>query len=46
MILYELGAISELPQNIDPWLFTHVVYAFAKIVTGPSLSKFEWNDEV
>ncbi|KAK7112091.1 chitinase-3-like protein 1 [Littorina saxatilis] len=32
------------PDNIDPSLCTHVIYAFAKIA-GNHLAAFEWNDD-
>jgi chitinase len=32
------------PENIDPFLCTHIIYAFAKITNG-QLAPFEWNDE-
>ncbi|CAH1794863.1 unnamed protein product, partial [Owenia fusiformis] len=32
------------PENIDPQLCTHIIYAFAKIENG-QLAPFEWNDE-
>jgi chitinase len=31
------------PEQIDPFLCTHVIYSFAK-VTGNSLAPYEWND--
>ena len=33
-----------LPENVDPSLCTHVIYAFAKL-NGNKLAAFEWNDE-
>jgi len=32
------------PEQLDPWLCTHVVYAFATM-TGNRLKAYEWNDE-
>merc|ERR1712038_494065 len=32
------------PENVDPFLCTHIVYAFATM-TGNRLKPFEWNDE-
>ncbi|XP_050394209.1 chitotriosidase-1 [Patella vulgata] len=32
------------PNNIDPSLCSHIIYAFAKLV-GNNLKAFEWNDE-
>jgi chitinase len=32
------------PENIDPNLCTHIIYAFAKIVED-RLEPYEWNDE-
>ena len=34
-----------LPENIDPTLCTHIIYAFAKINDAMQLASFEWNDE-
>ncbi|XP_071953623.1 probable chitinase 10 isoform X2 [Antedon mediterranea] len=34
-----------VPEDIDPYLCTHIVYAFAKIGSGNSLQAYEWNDE-
>nr|BAV14641.1 chitinase [Todarodes pacificus] len=33
-----------LPESIDPFLCTHICYAFAKL-NGNHLTAFEWNDE-
>jgi chitinase len=33
-----------LPESIDPYLCTHLIYAFAK-VEGDTISPYEWNDE-
>jgi len=35
-----------MPKDIDPFLCTHVVYAFAKINRQHKLAMFEWNDDV
>ena len=42
---YRPGLGKFLPENIDPQLCTHLVYAFAKIDGSNKLAKFEWNDE-
>ena len=34
-----------LPENINPHLCTHIIYAFAKINDKSELEAFEWNDE-
>lgn len=33
------------PQNIDPTLCTHIIYAYAKIDAYSELVANEWNDE-
>ena len=33
-----------LPTNIDPFLCTHVVFAFAKLDHKGNLAPYEWND--
>ena len=34
------------PDNIDPHLCTHLIYAFAVINPANELDTYEWNDEV
>ncbi|XP_070286407.1 chitotriosidase-1 [Myotis yumanensis] len=41
---YRQGAARFLPQDVDPDLCTHLVYAFAGM-KGHQLSPVEWNDE-
>lgn len=34
------------PENIDPFLCTHLIYAFAALnTTTYKIRAFEWNDE-
>nr|BAV14502.1 chitinase [Lymnaea stagnalis] len=33
-----------MPENIDPFLCTHIIYSFAKLANN-QLAAFEWNDE-
>ena len=33
-----------LPTNIDPFLCTHIVFAFAKLDHNGHLAPYEWND--
>merc|ERR1711962_333640 len=33
------------PENIDPHLCTHIIYAFAKLDRNHELSMYEWNDD-
>ena len=33
------------PENVDPTLCTHVIFAFAKINANSVLETYEWNDE-
>ena len=41
---YRPGQGKYTPDNIDPFLCTHIIYAFAKISNG-QLAAYEWNDE-
>ena len=41
---YRVPAAKFLSKNIDPWLCTHIVYAFAKISNG-EVKEFESNDD-
>lgn len=36
---------SYFPEDIDPHLCTHIIFAFAKINDHSELEAFEWNDE-
>ncbi|XP_030077380.1 chitotriosidase-1 [Microcaecilia unicolor] len=41
---YRQGAGRFLPENIDPSLCTHLIYAFANM-NNNQITTFEWNDE-
>ncbi|CAM4732208.1 hypothetical protein PO909_020493 [Leuciscus waleckii] len=43
---YRPGNGKFLPDNIDPFLCTHVVYALASISNRNEITTVEWNDEV
>ncbi len=34
-----------MPQNVDPFLCTHLIYAFSIINNKNELVTYEWNDE-
>ena len=42
---YRRGDGKFAVANIDPFLCTHIVYAFAKIDDHNRIEKYEWNDE-
>ena len=42
---YRPGVGRFVPQNIDPFLCTHIIYAFAKLDETGVLQAFEWNDQ-
>ncbi|MBN3303339.1 CHIA chitinase, partial [Amia calva] len=42
---YRPGAAKFMPNNVDPHLCTHLVYAFASINSNNELVTYEWNDE-
>ncbi|XP_038138573.1 acidic mammalian chitinase-like [Cyprinodon tularosa] len=43
---YRVGVGKYTPENIDPNLCTHLIYAFSVINPSNELSTFEWNDDV
>ncbi|KAK3739100.1 hypothetical protein QZH41_018244 [Actinostola sp. cb2023] len=42
---YRPGDGKFLPEDIDPFLCTHLVYSFSKIDPSNKLAMFEWNDD-
>ena len=42
---YREGVGSFLPDAIQPFLCTHIIYSFANISSDNMLSTWEWNDE-
>ncbi len=42
---YRISPARFYPENINPHLCTHVIFAFAKINKDSELEAFEWNDE-
>lgn len=42
---YRIRQAKFLPENIDPYLCTHLVYAFSKINDKNEMTTFEWNDD-
>ncbi len=42
---YRPGTGKYMPSNVDPFLCTHVFYAFAMINHANELITYEWNDE-
>uniref|UniRef100_A0A3Q3A9Q9 Acidic mammalian chitinase n=1 Tax=Kryptolebias marmoratus TaxID=37003 RepID=A0A3Q3A9Q9_KRYMA len=43
---YRPGVGKYVPENVDPNLCTHLIYAFSIISSSNELMTFEWNDEV
>lgn len=41
---YRPDPFKFLPEDIDPFLCTHVIYSFGKVV-GNTIGFNEWNDE-
>ena len=41
---YRPGLGKYVPDNIDPYLCTIIIYAFAEIENNDHLKPFEWND--
>uniref|UniRef100_A0A8C6UXK7 chitinase n=1 Tax=Neogobius melanostomus TaxID=47308 RepID=A0A8C6UXK7_9GOBI len=42
---YRPGTGKYMPQNVDPFLCTHLIYAFSIINPRNELVTYEWNDE-
>lgn len=42
---YRPGTGKYMPENVDPFLCTHLIYAFSIINTRNELVTYEWNDE-
>ncbi|XP_054601643.1 acidic mammalian chitinase [Nothobranchius furzeri] len=43
---YRPGAGKYVPENVDPNLCTHLIYAFSIISSSNELTTYEWNDDV
>ncbi|XP_056128858.1 acidic mammalian chitinase-like [Lampris incognitus] len=43
---YRPGPGKYLPANVDPFLCTHLIYAFSIINYANELTSYEWNDDV
>ncbi|GCC40913.1 hypothetical protein chiPu_0024576, partial [Chiloscyllium punctatum] len=41
---YRPSTAKFVPSNVDPYLCTHLIYAFASM-TDNKLTTYEWNDE-
>lgn len=41
---YRPSEAKFFPEDIDPFLCTHIIYSFAKIDAGNRIAMFEWND--
>ncbi|XP_053542057.1 acidic mammalian chitinase isoform X1 [Ictalurus punctatus] len=42
---YRPDPVKYVPANIDPFLCTHLIYAFSIINSANQLATYEWNDE-
>ncbi|KAM6980679.1 putative chitinase 10 [Aplochiton taeniatus] len=42
---YRPGTGKYMPSNVDPFLCTHLIYAFSMINHANELITYEWNDE-
>ncbi|KAI5612443.1 hypothetical protein C0J50_1111 [Silurus asotus] len=42
---YRPDPVKHVPSNIDPFLCTHLIYAFSIINSANQLATYEWNDE-
>uniref|UniRef100_UPI00398EC834 acidic mammalian chitinase-like n=1 Tax=Pristiophorus japonicus TaxID=55135 RepID=UPI00398EC834 len=42
---YRSSGGKFFPENVDPCLCTHLIYAFASMTNNNELTTFEWNDE-
>ena len=42
---YRPAPMKYFPEDVDPKLCTHVIYAFAKIGHDNTLQPYEWNDD-
>ncbi|XP_078098080.1 acidic mammalian chitinase-like [Mustelus asterias] len=42
---YRLGIARYTPDQIDPFMCTHLIYAFANMNDRYQITTFEWNDE-
>ncbi|XP_069007104.1 chitotriosidase-1-like [Embiotoca jacksoni] len=43
---YRPGEGKYMPQTVDPFLCTHLIYAFSIINSNNELVTYEWNDDV
>jgi chitinase len=43
--IYRPGAGRYTPENIDPFLCTHIIYAFAQVSYSGELALFDYSDD-
>ncbi|KAK7915797.1 hypothetical protein WMY93_011558 [Mugilogobius chulae] len=43
---YRPGQGKFTPENVDPFLCTHLIYAFSVVSPSNELTTYEWNDDV
>ncbi|XP_041052037.1 acidic mammalian chitinase-like [Carcharodon carcharias] len=43
---YRQGIGRYMPDKIDPFMCTHLIYAFSSMKENNEITTFEWNDEV
>ena len=43
---YRPGPAKFFPENIDPFLCTHIIFSYAEIGQDNNIAMYEWNDDI